>query len=110
MILTQTVYEIEEALHTIDMCINACSESAIDYTSLFSAKEALISQLASIKQTLTYKMEQYEAYGEPLDEVGLEEIRASIEEIGYDQVRLLFGDNVDTVLSEAAAEEAIYRV
>lgn len=110
MILIQAVCEIEEALHKIDMCINACLDTTIDYTFLSLAKDALTNQLAGIKQTLTYKMEQYEAYGEPLDEVGLEEIRASIEEIGYDQVRLLFGDNVDTVLSEAAAEEAIYRV
>lgn len=105
----QIVYELEEALHKIDMCLNACLDSRIDYTFLSLAKEALANQIAGIKQTLSYKMDQYEAYGEPLDEVGIGGLRASIEEVGYDQVRALFGDSVDAALREAAAEEELYR-
>lgn len=110
MTLLQTVDEIEEALRKIDACINACFDVEVDYTFLFLAKEALTNQIMGIKETLPYQMDQYEAYGEPLDEIGIESLRASIEEVGYDQVRSLFGDSVDTVLSEAAAEEEIYRV
>lgn len=99
----QTVSELEEALHKIDVCIDACFVIDVDYNFLVLAKEALTSQIAGIRQTLAYKMEQYEAYGEPLDDIGIESLKASIEEIGYDQVRSLFGDSVDTVLSEATS-------
>ena len=106
----QTVYQMEEALHEIDQWINSCFESDIDCSFLTIAKEALTSQIAGIKQTLVYKMEYYELYGEPVDEIGIEGIRALIEELGYEQVLSLFGDSVDAVLSEAAAEEESYRV
>ena len=105
----QIVFELEEALRKIDACTDACFDSYVDYTFLSLAKDALTSQIAGIKQTLAYKMEQYDAYGEPLDDIGVEGLRATIDEIGYDTARSLFGDSIDAVLSEAAAEEEIYR-
>lgn len=110
MTLVQTVFELEEALRKIDACIYVCFDAGVDYTFLSLAKEAITNQLEGIKQTLVYKMDQYEIYGEPIDETGIESLRESIAEVGYDQVRSLFGDSVDAVLSEAAAEEEIYRV
>jgi len=105
----QIVFELEEALHKTDSWLNACYAIDIDYSFLFVVREAFMSQITEIKRTLAYKMEQYEAYGEPLDEIGIEDIRALIEEIGYDQALLLFGESVTTVLNEAIAEE-VYRV
>lgn len=110
MTFLQAVFELEEALRKIDACTEACFGAEVDYTFLSLAKDALISQIAGIKQTLAYKMEQYDAYGEPLDDIGVDGLRDAIDEIGYDEIRSLFGDSIDAVLSEAATEKEIYRV
>lgn len=110
MTFLQVVFELEEALRKIDACTETCFGADVDYTFLSLAKDALISQIAGIKQTLVYKMEQYDAYGEPLDEIGVDGLRAAIDEVGYDEIRALFGDSIDAVLSEAATEKEIYRV
>ena len=110
MTLLQAVFEFEEALRKIHSCTETCFGADVDYTFLSLAKDALISQIAGIKQTLAYKMEQYDAYGEPLDEIGVEGLRAAIAEVGYDEVQSLFGDGIDAVLSEAATEKEINRV
>jgi len=110
MTLLQIIFELEEALHRIDAWINDCYTIGIDCSFLSVANAALTSQIAEIKQKLEYKMEQYEVYGEPLDETGIADLRELIEEMGYDQVLVLLGDSVATVLSETIAEEEIYRV
>lgn len=106
----QTVYRMDEALQEVDQWINSCFEAAIDCSFLMIAKEALTNQIEGIKQTLAYKMEYYELYGEPVDIEGIDSLKALIEELGYEQVLWLFGDSVAAVLSEAAAEEESYRV
>jgi len=110
MTFLEAVFELEEALRKIDSCTETCFGADVDYTFLSIAKDALISQIAGIKQTLAYKMEQYDAYGEPLDDIGVEGLRDAIAEVGYDEVQSLFGADIDDALSEAATEKEIYRV
>jgi len=99
------VYELEEALRKIDQLIDLCYTNGLDYRYLVTAKEAMTNQMATVKQSVTYKMEQYEDYGTPLDDEGVEGVKVLIEEVGYDNVRSLFGEVVDAVLAEAAKEE-----
>jgi len=100
--LMQMAYELEEALHKTDQLINLCYASSLDYHFLVTAKEAMTNQLAVVKQSLGYKMEEYESYGIPLDDEEVEGIKVLIEEVGYDTARSLFGETVDIVLAEAA--------
>lgn len=101
----QMVYELGEALHKIDQLIDLCYASGLDYRFLVTAKEAMTSQMAMVKQSVAYKMEEYEDYGTPLDDEGVEGIKLLIEEVGYDNVKSLFGETVDVVLAEAAKGE-----
>lgn len=103
------VQQMEEVLVKLDQWANRCYEEGIDCGYLLVAENALLNQITVAKESLIYKMEQYDLYGEPLDDTDVDEIKVLIEEIGYDSVLALFGESVGAVLSEATAEEASYR-
>jgi hypothetical protein len=103
--MLQVVGELEEALHKVDQLINLCYTDGLDYRFLVTAKEAMTNQMVIIKESVAYKMAEYEDYGTPLDDDDVEGVKVLIEEIGYDNVRALFGEAVDTVLAEAVKGE-----
>jgi len=103
--MQQMVYELEEALHKIDQLIDLCYTNGVDYRFLVTAKEAMANQIATTKQNIAYKMEEYENYGTLLDDEDVEGIKVLIAEVGYNTVRSLFGESVDAVLTEAEKGE-----
>lgn len=108
MMLCMIEQQMEAMLLELDQWANRCYEADIDCGYLLVAENALANQITVMKQSLVYKMEQYNLYGEPMDDADADELKTLIDEIGYDHVRSLFGESVDAVLSEAAAKEASY--
>lgn len=103
--MKQVVYELEDALHKMDQLINLCYTGGLDYHFLTTAKEAMTSQLVLAKESIAYKMEEYEDYGTPLNVEDVDGLKVLIEEVGYNHIKALFGESVDMVLAEAVEEE-----
>jgi len=96
LVLYNSIYEL---IHKIDELKNFCISEEIDTTKLAGVEYLLTGFLTDLEQTLSYKMERNEYYGDDLDEVGKEDLYSMIKEIGYDQVAATF-DNVNEILAE----------
>lgn len=92
----------EEMVSGADDLIGLGTAEDIDCTKLVAVKQLLLGFLLELSQSLTYKVEKSEYYGDDLDDVGKEDLYRMIEEVGYEQVSTLF-DNVEDLLSEKEA-------
>lgn len=87
----------EHILQQIDQQITNCYLDGVDYSRLAVAREAIVEFLTSLKQGMDYKMDLYRGYGVLPD---IEELQELVDEIGYEQVKLTYGDDLDEVLTE----------
>ena len=79
----------------IDGQINVCYLKGLNYSYLVAAKEALVYHIATLQQSVEYQMDLYSAYG-VVPEFG--ELENLLEEVGYDQAKELYGDDLDEIL------------
>jgi len=94
-----SAHQVGQLIYSIEQQINACYVSGVDYSQLVVAKEALMQHLVTLKQSLDYAMESYGYYGIVPD---LEDLRGLVAEVGYDQARQVYGDELDEVWAASA--------
>lgn len=82
-------------LTNIDWQMNECYVRGIDYTYLIVAKTALTQHITTVQQSLEYQMDAYLYYGTVPDPSELNDL---LEEVGYDQAKELYGDELDELL------------
>jgi hypothetical protein len=92
------VHRAKGILDEINYQMQECYSNGIDYSYLIIARDAITCYLTTVEQSLGHKIDLYSYYGEPLDS---EELRQLIDEIGYDQAKLLYGDELDEALQGA---------
>ena len=85
------LYErVKNTLSEIDRIIELGVSEGIDCTMLEVGKRSLLGFLSELVESLEYKAERAEYYGEDLDDVGKEDLYNLIEEVGYEHVASLF--------------------
>ncbi len=97
MSTSDLVQQTMQLLASIDWQLNTCYAQGVDCTQLLVAKNALMQHLDNVKKDLNYQMEAYNYYGITPD---LEALASLIEELGYDEVKQLYGDVLDELLLE----------
>lgn len=97
MMVLDLANQIKQMVSDLDNQIADCYIRGIDCSYLNLARGALTSQLTVLEQSMDYKMEMYGYYGVPPDP---EDLQSLLEEVGYDQARYLYGDDLDAALAE----------
>lgn len=89
--------QVRQIVNDLEGQISECYIRGIDYTYLSMAKEAMENHLVTLEQSMDYKMEMFAYYGATPD---AEDLQGLLEEVGYDQARTLYGDDLDEALAE----------
>jgi hypothetical protein len=96
--ISQLLQRVEEVIAEIDSWIDVCTSQSLPCDRLLVVSELLTGQVVALRESLAYKIEQYDNFGIFLDEEDADELRSLVAEIGFDIVHDLFGDSALSVL------------